>query len=223
MDYGLSVVVGYLFGSIPFGLLVAWGFKRIDVRDFGSGRTGMTNVLRTVGVPAAVLVLALDMGKGVAAVVVARLLGDASGLEVVAALGAMVGHNWPVSIGFRGGRGTAPGWGGLWVLSPLSGIVATAVALPVVGATRYVSLGSIFGAVAGASALVIIAATGHAPTEYIWYGAIAGLLIVVQHRDNIQRLMRGEERKLGQSAEEGKAEVGQAPVGGRGLRWPPSA
>jgi glycerol-3-phosphate acyltransferase PlsY len=223
MDYGLSVVVGYLLGSIPFGLLVAWGFKRIDVRDFGSGRTGMTNVLRTVGVPAAGLVLALDMGKGALAVVVARLLGDANGLEVAAALGAMVGHNWPVSIGFRGGRGTAIGWGGLIVLSPLSGIVAAAVAFPIVGATRYVSLGSIVGASAGAGALVIIAATGHAPSEYIWYGAIAGLLIVVQHRDNIQRLMKGEERKLGQSAESGKAEVGQAPVGGRGLRWPPSA
>ena len=223
MDYGLSVVVGYLLGSIPFGLLVAWGFKRIDVRDFGSGRTGMTNVLRTVGVPAATFVLALDMGKGALAVVVARLLGDASGLEVAAALGAMVGHNWPVSIGFKGGRGTAPGWGGLLVLSPLSGIVGAAVALPVVGATRYVSLGSIVGAVAGASTLVIIAATGHAPMEYISYGAIAGLLIIVQHRDNIQRLMRGEERKLGHSAESAKAEGGQAPVGGRGLRWPPSA
>lgn len=223
MDYGLSVIVGYLLGSIPFGLLVAWGFKRIDVRDFGSGRTGMTNVLRTVGVPAAALVLALDMGKGAVAIVVARLLGDSSGLEVVAALGAMAGHNWPVSIGFRGGRGTAPGWGGLCVLSPLSGIVAAAVAFPVAGATRYVSLGSIVGAIAGAGALVIIAATGHAPSAYIWYGAIAGLLIIVQHRDNIQRLMRGEERKLGQSAEAGKAEVGQAPVGGRGLRWPPSA
>ena len=223
MDYPISVIVGYLLGSIPFGVIVAWGFKRIDVRDFGSGRTGMTNVLRTVGVPAAVLVLVLDMGKGALAIVFARILGDPNGLEVAAALGAMVGHNWPISIGFKGGRGTAPGWGGLCVLSPLAGIVAAAVALPVIGATRYVSLGSMVGATSGAAALVIIALTGHAPSVYIWYGAIAAALVVVQHKDNIERLLKGEERKLGRPARAAKAKTGQAPAGGRGLRWPPSA
>lgn len=220
-DYLILIAVGYVLGSVPVGLIAAWAFKRVDIRDFGSGRTGMTNVLRTVGAPAAVIVLVLDMGKSVAAVLVARLLGDSHGAEVAAALAAMVGHNWPVFIGFKGGRGTAPGWGGLCVLSPLAGLIAAAVAFPLVGATRYVSLGSIAGAVAGAGALVIIAATGHAPSEYIWFGAIAGTLIVVQHRDNVQRLLKGEERKLGQSAGALKEPAGAARR--KGLRWPRSA
>ncbi len=220
-DYLVLITVGYLLGSIPVGLIAGWAFKRVDIRDFGSGRTGMTNVLRTIGVPAAAIVLALDMGKGAAAVLVARLLGDAHGPEVAAALAAVVGHNWPVSIGFKGGRGTAPGWGGLCVLSPLAGLIAAAVAFPIVGATRYVSLGSIVGAVSGVGALVVIAATGHAPSEYIWFGAIAGTLVVIQHRDNIQRLLKGEERKLGQPAGALKEPAGT--VRRKGFRWPRSA
>ncbi len=220
IDYLVPIAVGYLLGSVPVGLIAGLAFKRVDIRDFGSGRTGMTNVLRTVGVPAAAVVLVLDMGKGAAAILVARLLGDSHGPEVAAALAAMVGHNWPISIGFKGGRGTAPGWGGLCVLSPLAGLIATAVAFPVVGATRYVSLGSIVGAVSGVSALIVIAATGHAPSEYIWFGAIAGTLVIVQHKDNIQRLLKGEERKLGRSA---GALNEPAAARRKGLRWPRSA
>ena len=220
-DYLIPITVGYVLGSVPFGLIAAWAFKRVDIRDFGSGRTGMTNVLRTVGAPAAAIVLVLDMGKGVAAVMVARLLGDSHGAEVAAALAAMVGHNWPVFIGFKGGRGTAPGWGGLCILSPLAGLIAPAVAFPIVGATRYVSLGSLAGAVAAVVALVVMAATGHAPSAYMWFGAIAGALIVVQHKDNIQRLLKGEERKLGQSAGALKEPAGVARR--KGLRWPRSA
>ena len=220
-DYLIPMTVGYLLGSIPIGLIAGLAFKRVDIRDFGSGRTGMTNVLRTVGVPAAAIVLVLDMGKGAAAVLVARLLGDSHGPEVAAALAAMVGHNWPVSIGFKGGRGTAPGWGGLCVLSPLAGLIAAAVAFPLVGATRYVSLGSIVGAVAGVGALVVIAATGHAPSEYIWFGAIAGTLLLFQHKDNIQRLLKGEERKLGQSA--GAVKEAAGTTRNKGSRWPRSA
>ena len=220
-DYLIPIAVGYLLGSVPVGLVAAWAFKRVDIRDFGSGRTGMTNVLRTVGVPAAAIVLVLDMGKSAAAILVARLLGDSHGPEVAAALAAMVGHNWPVFIGFKGGRGTAPGWGGLCVLSPLAGLIAAVVSAPIVGATRYVSLGSIVGAVSGVSALIVIAATGHAPSEYIWFGAIAGTLVVVQHKDNIQRLLKGEERKLGRSAGVVKEPAGTARR--KGLRWPRSA
>ena len=127
MAFLVMVPVGYLLGSIPFGLIIGWVVKRVDVRDYGSGKTGMTNVLRTVGVKAAALSLVLDMAKSVAAVALTRLFFDVPMAEVAAALAALIGHNWPAYAGFRGGRGTAPGLGGLFILSPWSGLVAALV------------------------------------------------------------------------------------------------
>ncbi len=201
IDYLVIVPISYLLGSVPFGLIAGKLFRRVDIREYGSGNTGMTNVLRTVGKPAAALVLALDMGKAVLAVVIAKMAFDSSGAEVAAALAALFGHNWPVFISFRGGRGTASGWGGLLVLSPISGLVALVVGVPLIAITRYVSLGSITASVAGALALIILAATGQAPLVYAWFGAIGGVLVVARHRDNIQRLIRGTESKLGQKVE----------------------
>jgi len=111
-----------------------------------------------------------------------------------------VGHNWPVFIGFRGGRGTATGWGGLLILSPLSALVATVIGIPVIAGTRYISLASIVSTIGGTTALIVLAMTNHAPTGYIWFAAIGGALVVVRHKDNIERLLKGEERKLGQPA-----------------------
>ena len=181
----------------------------------------MTNVLRAVGVPAAVLVLMLDMGKAILAVVLARVLFDSPGVEAAAVLAALFGHNWPVFIGFRGGRGTAPGWGGLLILSPISGLVATAVGIPVVAVTRYVSLGSILATISGAVTLVVLSSLGHVPFEYIWFGIIGGTVVVVRHKDNIQRLLRGEERKLGQAAEVAQPQSNLRRR--KGLRWSRSA
>ena len=112
----VMVPIGYLLGSMPFGLIIAWMAKRVDVRDYGSGKTGMTNVLRTVGVKAAALSMALDMGKSILAVILARVLFDDRGAEVAAAVAALIGHNWPVYVGFRCGGGTACGLGGLLLL-----------------------------------------------------------------------------------------------------------
>ena len=219
-DYLILVPVAYLLGSLPFGLIAGWVIRRIDVREFGSGMTGMTNVLRTVGLPAAVLVLLLDMGKGVVAVLLAKIISDSHAVEAAAGVAALVGHNWPVFIRFRGGRGTASGWGSLLMLSPLSGLAA-GLGLMTAVVTRYVSLGSILGAIAGVVTLVVLSSTGHAPGAYIWFGAIAGTLIVVRHKENIQRLLRGEERKIGQAAEV----IQRRSKGERrkGLRWPGSA
>ena len=220
-DYLILVPVGYLLGAIPFGAIAAWAVRRIDVRDYGSGSIGMTNVLRTVGRPAAALVLLLDMGKAVLAVVLARIFTDSPGVEAGAALAALFGHNWPVFLGFKGGKGTAAGWGGLLILSPVAGVVAMVVGAPAVALSRYVSLGSILAASTGSIALVVMASTGHAPTGYIWFGAIGGALVVARHRDNIGRLLRGEERKLGQAA---KAVSSQPEISRhKGFRWPRSA
>jgi glycerol-3-phosphate acyltransferase PlsY len=217
--YLLSIAVGYLLGSIPFGVMAGWLVKRVDVRDYGSGSTGMTNVLRTVGRPAAALVLLLDMGKAVLAVVLAGVLSDEPGVEAAAALAALVGHVLPVFLGFRGGKGTATGWGALLILSPLSGLVATAVGLAAIGLSRYMSLGSVLAATAGPVALVVLALVGEEPLVYIWFGAIGGPLIIARHRDNLKRLLAGEERKIGQSAEVGAANPGQR----KGVGWPGSA
>ena len=195
------VAIGYLVGSIPFGLIVGRVFGQVDVRRHGSGMTGTTNVLRTVGVRAAALVLLLDMGKTVLAVLLARVFTDSVGVEVVAALSAILGHNWPLYSGFRGGRGTAAGWGGLLVLSPIAGLVASFIGLLTVAISRYVSLGSVLGATSGAATVGILSIIQVDPLAYIWYGSIAGAIIVARHRDNISRLLRGEERKLGHRAE----------------------
>ncbi len=199
--YLVMIPVGYLLGSVPFGLILGLVFKGVDVRDYGSGKTGMTNVMRTAGVPAAVLSLALDMGKAMAVVLIARWLFDAPGAEAAGAIAALVGHNWPVFVGFRGGRGTASGWGALIMLSPWSGLVAGLVGVPVVAMTRYVSLGSILGTLSGVITLVALVATGRLPVGYVAYAVVGAALVIGLHRDNIGRLLRGEERKLGQSTQ----------------------
>jgi glycerol-3-phosphate acyltransferase PlsY len=201
IEYLVMVPIAYMVGSIPFGLLAGKLVAKVDIRDYGSGKIGMTNVLRTAGVTAAAVVLLLDMGKAVSVVVAARLLFDTTGVEAAAALAVIIGHNWPVFIGFRGGRGTASGWGGLLILSPIAGLIATVIGVSLVGLTRYVSLGSIAAAALGSVVLIVLAMVGFEPLAYSWYGIIGGTLIVVRHRDNIQRLLNGTERKIGHKAD----------------------
>lgn len=211
-DILIMAAVGYLIGSLPFGVLIGKAIAKVDVREFGSGSMGMTNVLRTVGKPAAAAVLALDMGKGVAGVIIAKWLFDSPSAEVAGALAALIGHNWPVFIGFRGGRGTASGWGALWVLSPIAGFIATVIGLSLVAVTRYVSLGSIVAAALGSLVLIALALAGasfetpiETPLAYFWYGAIGGAIVVFRHRENISRLIAGTERKIGQRADDDAA------------------
>ena len=190
-----SALVGNLWALVnPWKILFTW-FERATV-GFGP----------ILSYPAwlgrwPVVVLFLDMGKAVLAVVVARIFFDSPGVDAAAALAVVFGHNWPVFIRFKGGKGIASGWGGLFVLSPIAGLVATLVGLPLIAFTRYVSLASISSAVLGSLALIILAALGHLPLAYIWFGAIGSVLVVVRHRENIQRLLSGTERKLGQQSE----------------------
>ena len=200
LPYLVMIPAGYLLGALPFGLMLGRLFKGVDVREYGSGKTGMTNVMRTAGVPAALLSLALDMGKAVLGVALARYFFDSPGVDAAVAIAVLVGHNWSVFIGFRGGRGTAPGWAGLIILSPWAGLVATLVGLPTVALSRYVSLGSILGTLSGVLTLAILIALGRAPVEYLAYVIIGAALVIGLHKDNIQRLISGQERKLGQPA-----------------------
>jgi len=202
IDYLVVVPVGYLIGSVPFGLLIGRVVGGVDIRSHGSGKTGMTNVMRKLGFRIGIVVLILDMGKAMAVVALARAFSGLDGAVTAAGLAALAGHIWPVFVGFKGGRGIAPGWGGLVLISPWAGLVATLTGLPAVAASRYVSLGSLVGSGCGAGALVVLCIVGAEPFHYIWYGAVGWPLLVFKHRDNIRRLIRGEERRLGQRVKE---------------------
>ncbi len=196
--WAISLSAAYLIGAIPNGLLASRLWRGIDIRDYGSGGSGATNVLRTLGKPAAALVLALDFAKGVIAVWLPRLLtDDAVSSHLLFALcgsTAVAGHTWPIYVGFKGGKGIATGWGALLVLSPIA-TLATLLGT-VILITRYVSLASILGAISGVAALIILSLIGVQPIEYTAFGAPAIAFILFRHIDNIRRLLRGRERRL---------------------------
>ncbi len=207
-----AIIVGYLLGSIPFGLLLTRRYAKVDVTKYGSGKIGATNVLRTAGRKVAILVAALDLSKGMLAVIFAGLIVGEGYLvvngfglgalvaEVLAALAAIVGHNWSVFLKFRGGRGVATFFGGLVALCPPAAIFGGEIIIIGAGLTRYVSLGSIAGAVGSYAVLVPLTVMNGFPIEYLFYALTGTIIIFVMHRDNIARLMSGKERKLGEKA-----------------------
>ena len=201
LQYIVVIVLAYLVGSLSWGyMLLRWRLGT-DVRQHGSGRTGMSNVLRTGGGKMAAVVAALDVGKGVLAVMMAKEATGASGAEVGAALAALVGHNWPVFLGFRGGRGILTALGGLSMMAPVPAVVATAIWLATAFGSRYISLGSIIGVLAGAGSLIgLVAVAGWYSETYMIFAAVATVMIIWQHRDNIQRLIHGNERRIGAPA-----------------------
>ena len=201
VQYVVVIALAYLVGSLSWGyMLLRWRLGT-DVRQYGSGRTGMANVLRTGGGKMAAVVFALDVGKGVLAVVMAKEATGASGAEVGAALAALVGHNWPVFLGFRGGRGILTALGGLSMMAPVPAVVATVIWAATALGSRYISLGSIIGVVAGAVSLIaLVTLAGWYSQTYMIFAGVAAIMIIWQHRDNIQRLMQGKERRIGAPA-----------------------
>ncbi len=208
------VIIGYLLGSIPFGVLIGRRIAKVDVREHGSGKIGATNVLRAAGKKAAALVVIFDLLKGALAVILAALIFrgwwvtfDAGSwwllrsAPVAAALAAMAGHNWSIFLKFRGGRGVATFFGGLIALCPVVALFGGEVIALGAGLTRFASLGSIAGAVGTYSILVPLTIMNGFPIEYLAYALIGTITIIVMHRDNIVRLVSGRERKLGEKAE----------------------
>lgn len=208
------IIMGYLLGSIPWGVLIGKRMAKVDIREYGSGKTGSTNVLRTAGKKAAVLVVVLDVLKGALAVVFAGLIfgknhlvvGDISlGLlsaQVVAALAAVAGHNWSIFLKFRGGRGVATFFGGLIALCPGAALFGGEIGILGASITKFASLGSLAGVVGAYAILIPLTIINGFPVEYILYVLIGGTAIIFMHRDNILRLIKGRERKLGEKAEQ---------------------
>lgn len=211
----VAIVAGYLIGSIPFGVLVGRRFAQVDPRNYGSGKMGTTNVLRVAGKKAAALVFILDLSKGILAVVTAWLLlrGEyhaeigtltwylLRSAGALAALAAIAGHIWPIFLKFKGGRGVATFYGGLFILCPPVAFLSGQVFILGASATRFVSLASIAGAVVTFLVLIPLTIFSGFPWENLLYGMVGSLAIILTHRDNISRLLNGKERKLGESAE----------------------
>ena len=193
MEEVIAVAVGYLVGSIPFAFLLSRR-RGIDLRSVGSGNVGAANVLRTSGVRAGVLAMLLDAGKGALAVLAAERLAVGPATPVAAGLASIIGHIYPVWLRFRGGKGVATAAGVFAVLSPTGLGVASIVFLLAVWVTRYISVGSIAGAVT----VAIVAATGEAPGVVALGAAMAALVIIHRHRANLRRIVSGTERRVGQ-------------------------
>ncbi|MFB0559551.1 MAG: glycerol-3-phosphate 1-O-acyltransferase PlsY [Dehalococcoidales bacterium] len=208
------VIIGYLLGSLPFGVWIGRRGTGVDVRQYGSGKMGATNVLRTAGRKAAAEVAILDVLKGMLAVVFAWLIVGKSYLvvgdfalgalmaEVLAASASIAGHIWPVFLKFHGGRGVATFFGGLIALCPVAAIFGGEILIIGAGLTRFASLGSIAGVVGAYTILVPLTIMNGFPLEYLVYVLIGTLAIILMHRDNIIRLVSGKERKLGDKVEQ---------------------
>ena len=192
MDKILLVVAAYLIGSIPFGYLIVRRKIGADIRQTGSGGTGATNVSRRAGKAAGVLTLLLDAAKGSVAVLIAKAVAGDDWVIAAAAIAALVGHMFPVWLGFRGGKGVATGVGIFLVLAPIALLCAGVIFVAIVALTRYVSLGSIIAAI-----LIPVFVWLLSDLRPLLTAAIVGAaLIVFAHRGNIQRLVSGTESRI---------------------------
>lgn len=189
-------MLGYLLGTIPTGYILTRWLAGADLRSVESGGTGATNAQRALGWRWGLVVLVGDLAKGAFAVVLARQLDAGATAVALAGAAAVVGHCWPVWLRFRGGKGVATGAGAAMALSPWALLLIPIVIVPIV-LTRYVSLGSLIGAIAGVAIFAILAWQDVEPRAYVAFATIAALVIWVKHRGNIGRLLSGTERKLG--------------------------
>ena len=196
-EFLVCALGGYLLGSVPVGLIVGRVARGIDIRQYGSGKTGATNVLRTVGARWGAVALAGDLAKGAVPVLIARLLSDDPYVQTVAGLGAAFGHDWPVFAGFQGGRGVATSFAAALAMSPIPAAALLPVGVGLVAYTRIMSVMSVGMAPVLAIVFVVLAAVGFHSWAYAVYAVIAAALVIVLHRENIERLIAGTEPRLG--------------------------
>ena len=200
-EYLISIALGYGLGSIPVGLIIGRVAKGIDIREFGSGKTGFTNVVRTVGAKWGVLALLGDLAKGAGPVLFARFVFEDPYVAMAAGMAAAIGHDWPVFAGFKGGRGVAASFGVVLGMNPIAGAILLPFGLAVLGLTRIVSLMSVSMAPTVAIVFVVLAALDIHSWAYAIYGIAAAVLIIVLHWENIQRIKAGTEPRFGQGGD----------------------
>jgi glycerol-3-phosphate acyltransferase PlsY len=204
----IIILIAYFLGAIPFGLIIARWLGKVNITEHGSGNIGSTNVLRTVGTKAGLLVLFLDVLKGFIAVMLAKIIMGESFImvgsypvnwqiaHVVAAMTVMAGHNWSIYIKFRGGKGVAAYFGGWLAMSPIAVAFGAAILFATVFITRYMSRGSILAALGILILQMLLILFYNTPPVYLVYSLLAAIVIIVQHRRNIQRLQSGTELKI---------------------------
>ena len=203
------MLVGYLAGSIPMGVVVARVTGGTDPRTIGSGRTGGTNALRALGRGRAAIVVIGDLLKGAVPVLLARYVTGDPLVEVLCGAAAVAGAIWSVFAGFRSGRGVGTGVGTMLVIQPVAVFLATPVFIGVILLTRYVSLGSLIGSAAMFPAmLLVLLVVPETPLPYVIYTAFGAALIWLAHADNIDRLLHGTERKFDLGLLAGKRPTG---------------
>ena len=202
MKYVLVSIIAYLTGNIATAYLVSRAFGKIDIREHGSGNSGSTNVFRILGAKPAVIVFLGDVLKGTAAVLIGRYLGGSYG-EILAGIFVVAGHNWPIFLGGKGGKGIATTIGLMLPIDPLMVVLILIVGIIVIITTRYASLASIVGVTIYPIAMIIT----QKPLEYIIFSLVLSSVAIFKHRSNIERLLKGTESKFGQkkiTEQEGK-------------------
>lgn len=198
INYLIIILIAYFIGSISTSYIIAKKMMGVDIRTQGSGNAGSTNVLRTLGKKAGIMTFVGDLLKGVIAVLIAKLIATITHIDMinasyVAVVFVVIGHNWPIFIGFRGGKGVATSLGAMIAVNPIIALSCFAFFILIVYSTKYVSLGSVVG-------------ISTSPIIMFFIGNYKGLVVtlflsalaIFKHRENIKRLLNGTERKLGE-------------------------
>lgn len=212
IEFIAVVAVGYLLGSIPFGLIIGKLKAGVDIRTQGSGKTGATNLMRVAGTKLGILTIVLDVAKAAVAVILATMIVSRDSgaatigsfsvhwqhvAQVVAGLATVIGHNWPVFAQFKGGRGVTAYFGTVFAICPPAGIFGAEVLAIAALRSRHMSLGSLLGASATFCLMLPLTIIHNLlPPIYLVYAVVVIALIVYQHRDNVKRLRQGTERRL---------------------------
>ena len=204
--YIFIAITGYLIGAIPYGLIVGFISRGIDIRNHGSGSTGATNVLRILGLRLASIVVILDVSKAIIVIFIASFFLNGEPLiKAIGAIFVILGHIWPITAKLRGGKGVLTGIVGLIILSPLSGVPSFILAVLTISVFKIVSLGSIVGTMASVIAILVLYLFGQEKNiEYVAYVIIGSIIILFKHTDNIKRLISKTEPKIGNSTKKQK-------------------